>query len=240
MPPTAAQKIWQATGLEARQTALMKIGNALIDRADELGELLSREEGKPRAEGRGEVYRAGQFFTYYAAEVLRQIGDNAASVRPGIEIDVRRDPVGVVAVISPWNFPTATAVWKIAPALAFGNAVIWKPANLVPASAVALTEIIADAGLPAGLFNLVMGRVRPSAMRLSRIRRSRPSPLPDRSRPAAASPPPPSATCRACRWKWDRRTPLSSWMTPISTLPSPVPRTAPLAAPARNAPPRRG
>ena len=110
-----AQKIWQATGLEARQTALMKIGNALIERADELGELLSREEGKPRAEGRGEVYRAGQFFTYYAAEVLRQIGDNADSVRPDIEIDVRRDPVGIVAVVSPWNFPTAIAVWKIAP-----------------------------------------------------------------------------------------------------------------------------
>jgi aldehyde dehydrogenase (NAD+) len=153
----AAQKQWQATGLEARQTALMHIGNTLMARADELGELLSREEGKPRAEGRGEVYRAGQFFTYYAAEVLRQIGDNANSVRPGIEIDVRRDPVGIVAVISPWNFPTATAVWKIAPALAYGNAVIWKPANLVPASAIALTEIIADAGLPAGLFNLVMG-----------------------------------------------------------------------------------
>ena len=152
-----AQKQWQATGLEARQTALMHIGNTLMARADELGELLSREEGKPRAEGRGEVYRAGQFFTYYAAEVLRQIGDNADSVRPGIEIDVRRDPVGIVAVISPWNFPTATAVWKIAPALAYGNAVIWKPANLVPASAIALTEIIADAGLPAGLFNLVMG-----------------------------------------------------------------------------------
>jgi len=153
----SAQKQWQATGLEARQSALMQIGNALMARADELGELLSREEGKPRAEGRGEVYRAGQFFTYYAAEVLRQIGDNADSVRPGIEIDVRRDPVGIVAVISPWNFPTATAVWKIAPALAFGNAVIWKPANLVPASAVAVTEIIAGAGLPAGLFNLVMG-----------------------------------------------------------------------------------
>lgn len=153
----SAQKTWAATGLEARQSALMEIGNALIARADELGELLSREEGKPRAEGRGEVYRAGQFFTYYAAEILRQIGDNADSVRPNIEIDVRREPVGVVAIISPWNFPTATAVWKIAPALAFGNAVIWKPANLVPASAVALTEIIADANLPAGLFNLVMG-----------------------------------------------------------------------------------
>ena len=153
----AAQKIWSRTGLEARQTILMQIGNALIARADELGELLSREEGKPRAEGRGEVYRAGQFFTYYAAEVLRQIGDNADSVRPDIEIDVRRDPVGVVAVVSPWNFPTATAVWKIAPALAFGNAIIWKPANLVPASAVALAEIIASTDLPAGLFNLVMG-----------------------------------------------------------------------------------
>ena len=153
----AAQKIWSRTGLEARQTILMQIGNALMARADDLGELLSREEGKPRAEGRGEVYRAGQFFTYYAAEVLRQIGDNADSVRPDIEIDVRRDPVGVVAVVSPWNFPTATAVWKIAPALAFGNAIIWKPANLVPASAVALAEIIASTDLPAGLFNLVMG-----------------------------------------------------------------------------------
>jgi aldehyde dehydrogenase (NAD+) len=137
----------------------MHIGNALMARADELGRAAQpRGREKPRAEGpRAKVYRAGQFFTYYAAEVLRQIGDNADSVRPGIEIDVRRDPVGIVAVISPWNFPTATAVWKIAPALAFGNAVIWKPANLVPASAVALTEIIADAGLPTGLFNLVMG-----------------------------------------------------------------------------------
>lgn len=153
----AAQKIWAKTGLEARQTALMNIGNELMARSAELGELLSREEGKPLAEGKGEVYRAGQFFTYYAAETLRQIGDTADSVRPNIEIDVRREPVGVVAIISPWNFPTATAVWKIAPALAFGNAVIWKPANLVPASAVALADIIARQELPKGLFNLVMG-----------------------------------------------------------------------------------
>ena len=153
----SAQKIWAATGLEARQTVLMNIGNELIERSAELGALLSREEGKPLAEGKGEVYRAGQFFTYYAAEVLRQIGDTADSVRPNIEIDVRREPVGTVAIVSPWNFPTATAVWKIAPALAFGNAVIWKPANLVPASAVALAEIISRQDLPAGLFNLVMG-----------------------------------------------------------------------------------
>ena len=153
----SAQKIWAATGLEARQTVLMNIGNELMERSAELGTLLSREEGKPLAEGKGEIYRAGQFFTYYAAEVLRQVGDTADSVRPNIEIDVRREPVGTVAIVSPWNFPTATAVWKIAPALAFGNAVIWKPANLVPASAVALAEIISRQDLPAGLFNLVMG-----------------------------------------------------------------------------------
>lgn len=152
-----AQKQWQATPLETRQTVLDTIGRALMQHADALGELLSREEGKTRPEGRGEVYRAGQFFTYYAAEVLRQIGDTADSVRPGIEIDVRREPVGVIGIISPWNFPMATAAWKIAPALAFGNAVIWKPANLTPASAVALTEIIAQQEIPPGLFNLLMG-----------------------------------------------------------------------------------
>ena len=153
----AAQLVWAKTGLEQRQTALMFIGNELMARAEEIGRLLSREEGKPLAEGRGEVYRAGQFFTYYAAEVLRQIGQTADSVRPDIEVDVRREPVGLVAIISPWNFPIATASWKIAPALAFGNAVIWKPANLTPACATALTDIISRAGLPVGLFNLVMG-----------------------------------------------------------------------------------
>jgi aldehyde dehydrogenase (NAD+) len=149
---------WAASGLETRYKVLMAIGEELIARSAELGELLSREEGKPRAEGVGEITRSGQFFTYYAAEALRQIGDTADSVRPGIEIDVRREPLGVVAVISPWNFPTATAAWKIAPALAFGNAVIWKPANVTPASAWALSEVISrQEDLPAGAFNLVMG-----------------------------------------------------------------------------------
>ena len=152
-----AQAEWAKTGLETRYTALMNIGNELIANCEELGTLLAREEGKTQPEGKGEVYRAGQFFTYYAAEVLRQIGDNAESVRPGIDVDVRREPVGTVAIISPWNFPIATAVWKIAPALAFGNAVVWKPANLVPASAVALTRIIEKQNLPKGLFSLVMG-----------------------------------------------------------------------------------
>jgi aldehyde dehydrogenase (NAD+) len=152
-----AQREWQKTGLEQRQQVLDAVGRELMDRSEELGRLLSREEGKPLAEGKGEVFRAGQFFCYYAAEVLRQIGETADSVRPGIEIDIRREPMGVVAVISPWNFPIATASWKIAPALAYGNAVIWKPANQTPASAWALAEILTRVGLPMGTFQLLMG-----------------------------------------------------------------------------------
>jgi len=153
----AAQPIWEKTPLEQKQAVLQAIGDELIQRCDELGRLLSREEGKPFLEGRGEIYRSGQFFQYYAAEVLRQIGDITASVRPGVSVEVTREAVGVVGIISPWNFPTATAAWKIAPALAFGNSVIWKPANLTPASAVALTEIIQKQNLPAGTFNLILG-----------------------------------------------------------------------------------
>ncbi|WP_300031159.1 aldehyde dehydrogenase family protein [uncultured Roseobacter sp.] len=152
-----AQIEWAAYGIERKYNVLMAIGTEMMARAEELGTLLAREEGKPLAEGKGEVYRAGQFFTYYAAETLRQMGDTADSVRDGIEIDVRREPVGVVAVISPWNFPTATASWKIAPALCYGNAVVWKPANVTPASAVALVEIIARQDIPKGLVSLVMG-----------------------------------------------------------------------------------
>ena len=148
---------WQESGLEQRYSVLMAIGDELIARKDELGKLLAREEGKTLAEGVGETYRSGQFFHYYAAEVLRQMGETADSVRPGVEIQTHREPVGVVGIITPWNFPTATGAWKIAPALAFGNAIVFKPANQVPASAWALTEIISRQGLPAGTFNLVMG-----------------------------------------------------------------------------------
>lgn len=161
-----AQPAWWAAGVQKRHDVLMAIGTELMARAEEIGRMVAREEGKPQAEGKGEVYRAGQFFTYFAAEVLRLHGDLAESVRPGIEIDVRREPVGVVAIISPWNFPVATPAWKIAPALAFGNAVVWKPANVTPASAVALTEIIARQDIPNGLFNLVTGAGREVGQRL--------------------------------------------------------------------------
>lgn len=155
-----AQPKWWAAGIQRRHDALMQIGTELMARSAEIGELIAREEGKPLAEGKGEVYRAGQFFTWSAAEALRLQGDQAESVRPGIEIEVRREPVGVVAIVTPWNFPVATASWKIAPALAYGNAVVWKPANATPASAVALAQIIARADLPAGTFNMVMGAGR--------------------------------------------------------------------------------
>lgn len=153
----AAQRLWAAQGLEQRAAVLDAIGRELMARVDELGRLVSREEGKPLPEGRGEVYRAGQFFTYFAGEVMRQIGDFVQSVRPGVEIEVRREPLGVVAIVSPWNFPIATACWKIAPALAFGNAVLWKPANVTPACAHAMAEIISRQAVPKGLVSLLMG-----------------------------------------------------------------------------------
>ncbi len=155
-----AQAVWAGSGLERRYDVLMAIGRALMDRSTELGDLLCREEGKTLPEGKGEVYRAGQFFTYYAAQVLRQMGDICDSVRPGVEVLVTREPVGVIAVITPWNFPTALPCWKLAPALAYGNAVVWKPANLTPASAVALMEIIARQDLPDGLVNMALGSGR--------------------------------------------------------------------------------
>lgn len=151
---------WGRSGLEQRKTVLDKIGAELIERKEEIGRILSREEGKPLAEGIGEVARAGQFFQYHAAQVLVPTGESVDSVRPGIDVEVRREALGVIGIITPWNFPVAVAAWKIAPALAFGNAVVLKPAEIVPASAWMLADIINRSGLPAGVFNLVMGSGR--------------------------------------------------------------------------------
>ncbi len=154
----AALPGWAAIGLVERSTLLERVGNELLARKEELGLLLAREEGKTLPEAVGEAARAGQIFKFYAGEVLRQAGEKIASVRPGVEIEVTREPVGVVAIITPWNFPIAIPAWKIAPALAYANTVVFKPADLVPGSAWALAKIIADAGFPKGVFNLVMGR----------------------------------------------------------------------------------
>ena len=149
---------WSRSTVQQRHDVLKKIGDEIIARKDELGRLLSREEGKTLVEGIGETVRAGQIFLFFAGECLRQAGEKLGSVRPGVDVEITREPVGVVGMITPWNFPIAIPAWKIAPALAYGNCVVFKPADLVPASAHALSEIIARAGLPAGVFNLVMGR----------------------------------------------------------------------------------
>ncbi|WP_144267817.1 aldehyde dehydrogenase family protein, partial [Comamonas thiooxydans] len=119
--------------------------------------LLAREEGKTLPEAIGEVGRAGQIFKFFAGECLRLSGETLPSVRPGIGVEITREPIGVVGLITPWNFPIAIPAWKIAPALAFGNCVVLKPADLVPGSAWALADIIHRSGIPAGVFNLVMG-----------------------------------------------------------------------------------
>jgi acyl-CoA reductase-like NAD-dependent aldehyde dehydrogenase len=156
----AAMPAWQAFGIQARADALEKIGTEILARKDELGALLAREEGKTRGEAVGEVARAGNIFKFFAGECLRTGGELLPSVRPNIGVEITREPVGVVGIISPWNFPIAIPAWKIAPALAYGNCVVIKPADLVPGSAWALAEIISRAGLPAGVSNLVMGSGR--------------------------------------------------------------------------------
>lgn len=148
---------WASSGIQTRADALDKIGAEILQRRQELGDLLAREEGKTLVEAVGEVTRAGHIFKFFAGECLRQTGEVVASVRPNISVEITREPVGVVGIITPWNFPIAIPAWKIAPALAFGNVVVFKPADLVPGSAWALTEIISRSGIPAGVFNLVMG-----------------------------------------------------------------------------------
>lgn len=152
-----ATKTWRENGIHRRAEILDHIGNEVLSRKEELGTLLSREEGKTLPEGMGEVERAGHIFKFFAGEAVRIAGTSMESVRPGVDVEITREPVGVVGIITPWNFPIAIPAWKIAPALAFGNTVVFKPATLVPATAHALARIITDSGLPSGVFNLVMG-----------------------------------------------------------------------------------
>ena len=149
---------WSTGSIQERSNILDKAGAEIIARKDELGRLLSREEGKTLPEGIGEATRAGHIFKFFAGEVLRLSGEKVPSVRPGVDVEITREPVGVVGLITPWNFPIAIPAWKIAPALAYGNTVVFKPADLVPGCAWAIADILARAGIPAGVLNLVMGR----------------------------------------------------------------------------------
>ncbi|MEJ0038529.1 MAG: aldehyde dehydrogenase family protein [Gammaproteobacteria bacterium] len=153
----AALSAWSGASPEVRSDVLDKVGTTLLARKEELGRLLSREEGKTLPEGIGEVARAGRIFKFFAGEALRRHGVTVDSTRPGIEVATYREPLGVVGLITPWNFPIAIPAWKSAPALAFGNTVVMKPASLTPAIAFALTQIIHEAGAPKGVFNFVIG-----------------------------------------------------------------------------------
>ena len=152
-----ASSAWGNSSIQHRSDILDNIGSEILQRREELGELVSREEGKTLPEGIGEATRAGQVFKFFAGEALRPGGEFIDSIRPGLDVSVTRAPMGVVGLILPWNFPIAIPAWKVAPALAYGNAVVFKPAELVPATAHAMAEIIVNAGVPDGVFNLVMG-----------------------------------------------------------------------------------
>ncbi|MCY1502906.1 Aldehyde dehydrogenase, thermostable [compost metagenome] len=153
----AAFPAWSTSPIQKRSEILDTAGSEILARREELGALLAREEGKTLPEAIGEVVRAGDIFKFMAGEVLRKPGEILESTRPGLGVEITREPVGVIGMITPWNFPIAIPAWKAAPALAYGNCVVMKPAELVPASALALADILKRAGLPDGVFNLVMG-----------------------------------------------------------------------------------
>jgi alpha-ketoglutaric semialdehyde dehydrogenase len=154
----AAFPKWSRSGPLERHAVLRKTADEILARRDELGRLLSREEGKTLPEGIGEVVRAGQIFDFFAGEALRLSGETLPSARPGLGVEITREAVGVVGLITPWNFPIAIPAWKVAPALCFGNTVVLKPAELVPGSTWAIVDILHRAGLPKGVLNLVMGK----------------------------------------------------------------------------------
>ncbi|MBB2754243.1 UNVERIFIED_ORG: aldehyde dehydrogenase (NAD+) [Rhizobium aethiopicum] len=154
----AAFPAWSRSGIWERHVILKKTGDEIMARKDELGALLAREEGKTLPEATGEVIRASQIFEFFAGEALRLAGEVIPSVRPNIGVEITREGLGVIGIITPWNFPIAIPAWKIAPALCYGNTVVFKPAELVPACSWAIVDILNRAGLPKGVLNLVMGK----------------------------------------------------------------------------------
>jgi aldehyde dehydrogenase (NAD+) len=166
----AAFPVWSMSGVQERAEILDRVGSALLARREELGRQLAREQGRALPDALAEVGRAAQIFKFFGGEALRLAGELIPSTRPGVEVAVTREPVGVVGIISPWNVPLAIPAWKIAPALAYGNCVVFKPAELVPASALSLTRLLVEAGTPPGVFNLVMGPGRIVGPKLAQAR----------------------------------------------------------------------
>lgn len=153
----AAKHGWARTPAHERGAILLRAAAILERNANAWGTELAREEGKTLAEGKGEVLRAAQIFRYYGNDGDREAGTVFSSPRRGERILVTRKPLGVIGVITPFNFPIAIPAWKIAPALASGNTVVWKPASTVPLLAMRLAQALDQAGLPGGVLNLLIG-----------------------------------------------------------------------------------
>lgn len=152
-----ATSAWAATPPHERGAILTRASTIVATAAADWGRELTREEGKTLAEGVGEVRRAAQVLAYFGGDADRESGAMYSSPRRGERIFVTRRPLGTVALITPFNFPMAIPAWKIAPALAYGNTVVWKPAGRVPLLALRLAQALDAAGLPAGVLNLVFG-----------------------------------------------------------------------------------
>ncbi|MGH7876135.1 MAG: aldehyde dehydrogenase family protein, partial [Candidatus Dormibacteraceae bacterium] len=149
---------WSRMSAHARGDILRRAADLLDDRVHGIAREFSREEGKTLAEAEGETRRAAAVLRYYAGQTLEPDGETYPSHNAETLLFARREPLGVVSVLTPWNFPIAIPAWKIAPALAYGNTVVWKPAELVPLTATHLTRALIDAGLPSGVLNMVLGR----------------------------------------------------------------------------------
>ncbi len=148
---------WAKTPMPARGEVLRRAADLFEARAAQVAEALTTEEGKTLAEAKGETLRGVSILRYYAGECMQPTGEVYPSVLSGTFLYAERVPLGPVALITPWNFPVAIPVWKIAPALAYGNTVVFKPAELTPLTAWHLVDVLEKAGLPAGVLNLVVG-----------------------------------------------------------------------------------
>ncbi|USG67378.1 aldehyde dehydrogenase family protein [Brevibacillus ruminantium] len=152
-----AQQEWRRMSAPARGEYLYKVANILEKRLDEIAETMTREMGKTFAEAKGETARGVAILRYYAGEGMRKVGDVIPSTDSEGFMFTTRAPLGVVGVITPWNFPVAIPIWKMAPALVYGNAVVFKPAQETAVTAAKVIECFAEAGLPPGVVNLVTG-----------------------------------------------------------------------------------
>jgi alpha-ketoglutaric semialdehyde dehydrogenase len=149
---------WARTPMPRRGEILLKAAQLLEARLDEVAESLTREEGKTLAESKGETARGVSLLRYFAGETMQPAGDVYPSASASTFLYAERVPLGPVALVTPWNFPIAIPTWKVAPALAFGNTVVFKPAELTPVTAWHLVDVLEKAGVPPGVLNLVVGR----------------------------------------------------------------------------------